>query len=129
MYPTTPVHPDSVLFHPREIQIVWSQTTVKRSKPNTRLYQGKTNEVLRSVPGTRTQKRQTIKEEKKGGREEKEKKKKDNEENIKRTAGVLKNVMKKHKKGEEGGHLPEKHHMICVEEERVPFAQGKRHEE
>ena len=34
--PMTSVHPESVpILHPREIQIVWSQT-VKQSKPNSR---------------------------------------------------------------------------------------------
>ena len=44
-HPTTSAHPESVLIHPREIHILWSQT-VKQSEPNSRDYQGKVSEVL-----------------------------------------------------------------------------------
>ena len=46
-YPTTSVHAVSVLIlHPREIQILWSQTVRQRETKTTTINQGKAGEML-----------------------------------------------------------------------------------
>ena len=45
-YPTTSVHPVSVLIHPREIQTLWSPTVRQRKTKTTAINQGKASEIL-----------------------------------------------------------------------------------
>ena len=56
-YPTTSaVHPVSFLIlHPREIQILWSQTVIQRESKTIAINQGKASEMLAYLVCTRTQ--------------------------------------------------------------------------
>ena len=60
-YPATSVHPLSVMIHPIEVQILWSQTVRQRETKTTAIKQGKASEMLAYLVRERNRTSQTRK--------------------------------------------------------------------
>ena len=109
-YPTTSVHPVSVLIvHPREIEIMWSHTVRQRKTKTTAINQGKASEMLAYLVRQHNKTSQTRKIRKLRTKK------------AKKPTGVLNNMMQEDQKGC-------KKNNIRAEEEQITAARTKQHE-